>query len=571
MTTDIPIIPPKRIHASQHQHGGSDEVATATPANNAIPKAEGDGKLASGWIDAADVVSHYNSQVAQVSGGEISAGTETGIRRYSPADIVAIVAAHESGGGSLPQPLATSDSPTFAALTTTGAVSAGGQVSSVATIGLLTSHVTTDATNKTGIVAARHYTNANRPIGLVASTGTSSANTVYIGGGLSDVNAATEVIICTTAGNNTATGAFRSRWAGSGERQDYAISATPGGTASRATWWADTSGNPYVRIGTGRIIDIGALGLTATAVQTGNYTAAAGELVLVDPSSASADITITLPATATPCAVMVVANAAGPWNVLIGRNGNTVNDSTDTSRFAMRFSGQAAFFRPESSGYVGQCHIPPNNLKAYDFNGSTHYPISNTSAINITGTLSLSFWMYLVGTGNQIIWGGYNPSGSYEGYGVSVNEGGADRVSFWDGTAWRNGTQPMRNRWRHVVMSYNGSSSVSIYVDGRLDVSVAAGALSSYTGVKAFGAVSGGTTRFSGLLQDLRIFNVALTAANVETLWNNGRGWPMNTISGLVAWYLGNEGSGSTAVDLVSANNGTVSGTAAWASGIVQI
>lgn len=39
-------------HASTHQHGGSDEVATATPAANAIPKAGGAGTLALGWIPA---------------------------------------------------------------------------------------------------------------------------------------------------------------------------------------------------------------------------------------------------------------------------------------------------------------------------------------------------------------------------------------------------------------------------------------------------------------------------------------------------------------------------------------
>lgn len=38
-------------HAASHQHGGSDEVATATPANNAIPKANGSGKLANGWLN----------------------------------------------------------------------------------------------------------------------------------------------------------------------------------------------------------------------------------------------------------------------------------------------------------------------------------------------------------------------------------------------------------------------------------------------------------------------------------------------------------------------------------------
>jgi hypothetical protein len=40
-------------HASQHKHGGSDEVATATPAPNAIPKADSTGKLNSGWLPSA--------------------------------------------------------------------------------------------------------------------------------------------------------------------------------------------------------------------------------------------------------------------------------------------------------------------------------------------------------------------------------------------------------------------------------------------------------------------------------------------------------------------------------------
>ena len=40
-------------HASQHQNGGSDEVATATPGANAIPKADVTGKLAAGWLPSS--------------------------------------------------------------------------------------------------------------------------------------------------------------------------------------------------------------------------------------------------------------------------------------------------------------------------------------------------------------------------------------------------------------------------------------------------------------------------------------------------------------------------------------
>lgn len=37
-------------HADRHKHGGGDEVASATPGANLIPKADGTGKLDSGWM-----------------------------------------------------------------------------------------------------------------------------------------------------------------------------------------------------------------------------------------------------------------------------------------------------------------------------------------------------------------------------------------------------------------------------------------------------------------------------------------------------------------------------------------
>lgn len=44
------------LHAASHQHGGSDEVATDTPAANAIPKAGASGDLDIGWINQADIL-----------------------------------------------------------------------------------------------------------------------------------------------------------------------------------------------------------------------------------------------------------------------------------------------------------------------------------------------------------------------------------------------------------------------------------------------------------------------------------------------------------------------------------
>jgi len=61
-------------HASTHQHGGGDEVATATPAANAIPKAGGAGTLDQGWVPAATETVRGSAEVATQA--ETDTGTD---------------------------------------------------------------------------------------------------------------------------------------------------------------------------------------------------------------------------------------------------------------------------------------------------------------------------------------------------------------------------------------------------------------------------------------------------------------------------------------------------------------
>jgi hypothetical protein len=57
-------------HASSHQNGGADEIATATAAANSIPKAGGAGTLASGWIpDLSSTYQPLDADLTAVAGG----------------------------------------------------------------------------------------------------------------------------------------------------------------------------------------------------------------------------------------------------------------------------------------------------------------------------------------------------------------------------------------------------------------------------------------------------------------------------------------------------------------------
>lgn len=66
-------------HAVSHRHGGSDEVATATPSANGIPKADSGGKLSTGWLDtgtgASQVVIGNDSRLSNARVPTVHAST----------------------------------------------------------------------------------------------------------------------------------------------------------------------------------------------------------------------------------------------------------------------------------------------------------------------------------------------------------------------------------------------------------------------------------------------------------------------------------------------------------------
>ncbi|MNK33283.1 Collagen triple helix repeat protein [compost metagenome] len=87
--------------------GGASAGSAGTAGKVPAPAAGDQNKALYGdgtWktVDAAptdaEIETAYNNRVAKISGGEITAGTETAVRRYSPADIVAIVDEHSPAG-----------------------------------------------------------------------------------------------------------------------------------------------------------------------------------------------------------------------------------------------------------------------------------------------------------------------------------------------------------------------------------------------------------------------------------------------------------------------------------------
>lgn len=100
-------------HASRHQNAGGDEVGTATPGPNAIPKADGSNKLAAGWLSEvlalADLTGvsgvRGNGTLVQLGAGAAPA-TNDCAKFDANGNIVTAGAACGTGGGGSTLPVA---------------------------------------------------------------------------------------------------------------------------------------------------------------------------------------------------------------------------------------------------------------------------------------------------------------------------------------------------------------------------------------------------------------------------------------------------------------------------------
>ena len=175
---------------------------------------------------------------------------------------------------------------------------------------------------------------------------------------------------------------------------------------------------------------------------------------------------------------------------------------------------------------------------AYDFNGNGNYiGIPQSSTLNGLATdLTLSAWIYQRGI---------NPG---HGYRIldkcPAGVPGGWTFDTWDGSSYRRlrlqaagslnpnvigATVYPLMQWHHVVATVSGTTG-KVYLDGSLDGtgdvgSIPQNALDIFIGRShPYGADAGENQYFHGLIDDVRIYNRALSASEVQDLYNSTDG-----------------------------------------------
>jgi hypothetical protein len=168
---------------------------------------------------------------------------------------------------------------------------------------------------------------------------------------------------------------------------------------------------------------------------------------------------------------------------------------------------------------------------ALSFNGiSSYIDLGNPASLKLTGSMTLSAWV--MATGNppddgQIISKADNFSGwqlksspdtGPHTFGVSISPNGTSWVQRYSATTRSLST------WYHVAGVYDAAARVlNIYVNGVLDSGVLAGTVPA----SQFNAASNvnigrrtGGFYFKGTIDEVRVYNVALTQAQIQADMN---------------------------------------------------
>ena len=168
-----------------------------------------------------------------------------------------------------------------------------------------------------------------------------------------------------------------------------------------------------------------------------------------------------------------------------------------------------------------------------NFDGTDDYAnLGNQSRLQMrTGAITVSQWIKLTGTTNyrSIFFGG--GTGGATGYGIAFDSGSTNiRYETMGSTGGRqvfiiNGGITLNN-WYHVVAIFDGiNNQMKLYVNGKEKHSTNISDPGTVTNNSNFSIGSYNASQdwfFPGQIDDVRVYNYALTSEQIKTVYNNG-------------------------------------------------
>jgi concanavalin A-like lectin/glucanase superfamily protein/HYDIN/CFA65/VesB family protein/fibronectin type III domain protein/Big-like domain-containing protein len=237
---------------------------------------------------------------------------------------------------------------------------------------------------------------------------------------------------------------------------------------------------------------------------------------------------------------------------------------------------------------------------ALSFDGTSSFvsvPDAATLDLGATGTMEAWVKLAAVGRWNGLIAKGSANDDAAHNYAIEVDDTNRVRCSLGNGISANvvaSVTTLTANQFYHLACTWDGTT-VSLYIDGALNASIGQGLTpTGNTAPLSIGQFGGNSDRLSGVIDEVRIYNRALTLAQIQQDINApvGGGSPPDTTLPTVGITTPTSGTtyntrtspltiGGTASDNIGmaqvtwANNrggsGTATGTTSWTAGGIAL
>lgn len=210
-------------------------------------------------------------------------------------------------------------------------------------------------------------------------------------------------------------------------------------------------------------------------------------------------------------------------------NGQDVSGTTAFDRSGAGNNGTLTSGPTKTIGKLGQ---------GLSFDGSDDYvTIPDSSALSSTASLTVSLWVKVTGTVTGNLRGlAIKSASAQRSWGIFTTTTGGVRFyiasSSLDGGSnfgESSGGSIVQNEWAHVVAVFDGSgvsdaTRAKVYINGIQQsmtfTGTIAASLADTTAPVELGQVAYAHSMLPGLLDEVRIYNSALTASEVQTLYN---------------------------------------------------
>ena len=160
-------------------------------------------------------------------------------------------------------------------------------------------------------------------------------------------------------------------------------------------------------------------------------------------------------------------------------------------------------------------------LGAYSLSG---FPLTKTSPNSIlyTNPWTIAVWFRVTGTtGFRYIWDW--SGGGDSNHGLRVEQTTNELRGFDGTTDYFTAKTVTANTWNLVVMTYDGATT-NIYLNGSASPYSRASVLPEGSVTLKIGAASGGADAFVGFIDQFLFYNVVLTTAQIDEMYNSGSG-----------------------------------------------